>query len=438
MTRQQFTFVFLLFLSSLTNAKSVKYKGSTDDYFVPDYLQFDNITYKKNIKTVLLSPESAELSFPIIALNSGERLELSFDDLDADRKTYNYTLIHCDANWNPTNWIYTEYIEGYHDEQITENKYSFNSIQRYTHYTLLFPSEGLRLKKSGNYILKVYQDYDESNVVLTRRFMIYDKQVEVFGTATAATIINDRYTKQQVNFTISNPAFEMNDPYQSLKVTVLQNQRYDNAITKLKPTYTKLGQLVYDYAEGNVFNAGNEFRYFEDRNFRAPNEKVNKYVFDEKKQNNVYLIPEEKRSYKRYSTQTDLNGKYVIRTLEGNDGASESDYAFVHFYLPEEEELKDADVYVFGALSDWKFLPEFKMKYDTAFAAYTAAPYLKQGYYNYEYMVVKSNQNTANESVYEGSHFETENDYYIFVYYQSFGTYYDQLIGYQRLNTRGK
>ena len=36
---------------------------TSDDYYIPDYLQFDNVVYKKNIKTVLLFPETAELSF---------------------------------------------------------------------------------------------------------------------------------------------------------------------------------------------------------------------------------------------------------------------------------------------------------------------------------------------------------------------------------------
>ena len=201
---------------------------------------------------------------------------------------------------------------------------------------------------------------------------------------------------------------------------------------------SKPWQLVYDYDEGNVFNAGNEFHYFEDRNFRSPNEKVSKYIFDEQKQNNIYLLPEDKRTYKRYSSQSDINGKFVIKTLDGYDGSTEGDYAFIHFYLPVEAPLKNSTIYVFGACSDWKYLPEFKMTFDSAFSAYTAAPFLKQGYYNYEYVVLKDTQTIADETIFESSHYETENDYYILVYYKAFGTYYDQLIGYKKLNTAGR
>lgn len=413
-------------------------KQAIDDYYTPDYLRFENYTYKPYIATVQLFPESSELSFPIIGFNSGERLQLSFDDLDADLKNYNYTVVHCDANWKPTQWNYSEYITGFHDEVISDYVYSANTIQSYTHYTLLFPTEGLKITKSGNYVLKVFQDNDEQNCVLTRRFMLCDKKVEIAGTARAATIISDRYSKQEIDFTINNPQFEMNDPYQSLKVTILQNHRFDNAITGLKPTFTKPGQLVYDVDEGNVFTAGNEFRFFEDKQFRAVNEKIAKYVFDENKQNNIYLLPDESRSIKRYSTQRDINGNFLIRTIAGANAATEADYAFVHFYLPATEPIKNADVYVFGAMSNWSYLPDFKMEYDSSVAAYKALPFLKQGYYNYEYVVLPTGKNVADESTFEGSHYETENDYYILAYYQTFGTYYDQLIGFKRVNSAGR
>lgn len=428
----------LLTLTHNTIATAEVLNKYSEDYFTPDYLRFENITYKENIKTVQLAPQGAELAFPIIELNGEDKLQLSFDDLDADRKTYNYTLIHCDASWNPTNMVHSDYLLGFHDELITDYKFSFNSIQRYTHFNLVFPTEGIKITKSGNYIIKVFQDYDDQNVVLTRRFLVYDKKVDVVGTAKVATIINDRYTKQEVDFNINNPDFEINDPFENLKVTLLQNQRFDNAITSLKPTFTKPGQLVYDYDEGNVFNGGNEFRYFEDKVFNAPNERISRFVFDEKKQNNVYLLPEEKRAFKRYSSMRDINGSYVIRTLAGYDGATDADYAYVHFSLPCEAPIENANVYVFGALSNWNYLPEFKMNYDTSFSAYVASPYLKQGYYNYSYVVLKNGETIADESTFEANHYETENDYYILVYYKTFGTYYDQLIGYKRLNSTGK
>ncbi len=433
--RKYFSYLFVFFL--LLKFSVFPAIGS-EDYFIPDYLKFENATYKSNIKTVTLAPDNAPLSFPIIELNSLDQLLLGFDDLEADRKTYNYTLIHCDASWNPSNLVHSEYLAGFSEEQILDYRFSFNSIQRYTHYSLFFPTEGIKITKSGNYIIKVFQDYEAGNLVFTRRFLVYDKKVDINGTARAATIINDRYTKQEIDFSINNPEFEINDPFENLKVILLQNQRFDNAITKLKPTFTKPGQLVYDYDEGNVFWAGNEFRYFEDRVFNSPNEKVAKYVFDANKQNNVYLLPEDKRTFKRYSSMRDINGNFLIQTTSGYDGATEADYAYVHFYLPSESRLPQSDVYVFGALTNWKYLPEFKMTYDSTAKAYVVAPFLKQGYYNYIFVDLKSNSNVASEGTFESNHFETENDYYILVYYRVFGTYYDQLIGYKRINSVGR
>ena len=196
--------------------------------------------------------------------------------------------------------------------------------------------------------------------------------------------------------------------------------------------------MFYEYDEGNVFIAGDEFRFFQDRNFRSANEKVAKYIFDDNKQNNIYLLPEDKRTFKRYSTQQDINGKFLIQTLEGYESETDADYAFVHFYLPVETPLKSGTPYVFGGFSNWKLLPEFKMTYDSTFKAYTAAPYLKQGYYNYQFVVENSEKNSLDFSSFEASHQETENDYFILVYYKVFGTYYDQLVGFKRVNSRGR
>jgi hypothetical protein len=431
-------FFFILLNLFLANCWAEIRNTVSDDYFIPDYLKFDDIIYKKNIKTALIHPEGAPLTFPIITLNTDEKLKLSFDDLDADRKNYSYTVVHCDASWNPTNWFYTEYIDGFHDEIITEYKFSFNTIQSYTHYNLIFPTTSLRIKRSGNYIVKVFQDYEEQNIVLTKRFMVFDKKVEVNGVAKPASVIKDRYTKQEIDFSISNLEFDINEPYRDLKVTLLQNQRFDNAITNLKPTFTKPGHLVYEYDEGNVFIAGDEFRFYQNRNFRSANEKVAKYVFDENKKNNIYLLPEDKRTFRRYSTQQDINGKFLIQTLDGYEGETDADYAFIHFYLPADAALMSGNPYVFGAFSDWKLLPEFQMHYDSTFKAYTAAPYLKQGYFNYQFVVDDSEKKAIDFSTFEASHFETENDYYILVYYQVFGTYYDQLVGYKRINSRNR
>lgn len=74
------------------------------------------------------------------------------------------------------------------------------------------------------------------------------------------------------------------------------------------------------------------------------------------------------------------------------------------------------------------------MTYNYVNKAYETVLYLKQGYYNYQYVLVEDDKK-PNAAFIEGSHYETENDYYILVYYQSYSDRYQQLIGYKKINS---
>src|SRR3990172_9574014 len=134
-----FFFLPLFFLFSATYSFAQKKKKNKtadstaqEDYY-KDFFRYDNWTYKKNIRTVKLTRSGEEIGQPIIRLNSEDKLQLSFDDLDGDVKTYNYTLIHCDASWNVSGIMNSEFLSGFYDELVSEYKHSFNTLQTYTH-----------------------------------------------------------------------------------------------------------------------------------------------------------------------------------------------------------------------------------------------------------------------------------------------------------------
>ncbi|MFH1319847.1 MAG: DUF5103 domain-containing protein [Bacteroidota bacterium] len=398
-----------------------------DDYYKKEHFRFEDHIYYDNIKTPMLHKDGWQLSFPIIELNSNEKLKFSFDDMDADIKYYYYTVIHCDADWAPSDILPSEYIEGFIENEITDYKYSFNTIQRYTHYNLIIPNEDIRLTRSGNYILKVFLDNDIDNVALSMRFMIVDTKVTIEATIKRATLIDDRNYKQEIDFTIYHPGYDISNPYGDIKVVITQNGRWDNAVKNLKPLFVRNNELVYDYDEDNVFAGGNEFRYFDIKNFRFKSERVREIIYDSLA-HHVYLVRDGRRSFKRYSFHADINGRYFIKTDEGTDSEIEADYAYIHFRLPYDAPMIDGNLYVFGALSQWNFLKETQLKYNYEKFVYETTVYLKQGYYNYEYVFLKDGETAADNTLIEGSHFETGNGYTIYVYHRSFGGQYDQLI----------
>jgi hypothetical protein len=253
------------------------------------------------------------------------------------------------------------------------------------------------------------------------------------ATINRATTIADRNYKQEIDFTILSDKYQLINPYSDLKVVLKQNGRWDNAVTSLKPLFVKDKELVYDYDTENVFNGGSEYRYFDLKGLNNKTDRID-YIAYEDSLKHAYLTIDEKRTYRVYSSYGDINGKRVIR-IEGNfDSEVDADYLWVHFFLKYPYST-DGDLYIMGALSDWNFHPDYKMKYNKQEDLYETKVLLKQGYYNYEYVMLKDSSTVADNSPIEGMHWETENDYYIYVYHRSMGDAYDRLIGYEVFNS---
>lgn len=410
------------------------YAQDTTDYFGANYLRYEDFIYQQGIKTVLLTPPDFSISSPIIRLNTEDKLLLTFDDLDADVKDYAYTFVHCNANWTPSNLLYSQFMSGLPDDRITDYSFSFNTLQPFTHFRLLFPQSSMQPFVSGNFLLKVFRDGDQKNLVLTKRFMVVDSKVVIEAAVHRASVIEDRYAKQKIDFSVFYDNYKIDNPFADVNVVLMQNDRWDNAITALKPLFLRNTQLDYTYETGNDFNGGNEYRTFDIRSLRFLSERIAKINTDSVS-THVYVQEDESRSYSRYVTEFDLNGYYTIKTYDGKSDELESDYSHVHFALPFDIQRTDGNFYVFGKLSDNRCTPENKMTYNAEKSIYEATLYLKQGYYNYIYVFLPDDSNTPDETLTEGNHSETENDYTILVYHRPTASRYDQLVGIKKLNS---
>ncbi len=378
------------------------------------------------------------MSYPIMSLDGSDKLKLTFDDLNLDLKYYHYTIIHCNANWQPSDLVQKQYLGGNFDDDIKNYKYSLSSGTQYINYSIEFPNEFITPLVSGNYILKVYNGYNSDEVVITRRFMVVNNKVEIKPTVKEATNVTERFARQEVDFTVNHQNTPILNPYDNIKVVLMQNYRWDNAITGLVPRYINGTLLDYNYEEENVFDGSNEFRNFDIKSLISQTINIKRIQYEEKdKLLHVYINDDENRSFKRYLSMPDLNGNYLIKKDESlTDSDIEAIYVKVHFSLKQYPALKEGNVYIFGKLTDWKFKEEFKMKYDTLNNVYVQDVLLKQGYYNYMYCVVKDGaKNKGDLTQYEGTYFETENDYTILVYYRNPVLYYDELIGIQTFNS---
>jgi hypothetical protein len=388
--------------------------------------------YVDNIRTVLLHPVGFEPALPVIELAGTDKLQLSFDDMDNDNKFYGYTFIHCNADWTPSQLMFTQHSEGLMTDQITEWHFSLNTFKSYTNYRLTFPTDNMRPKVSGNFILKVFLADEPDKIILTKRFMVVEKIISVTPTIQRARNPDDRNTKQEINFNIDLGNLTVTNPFDYVKPVLLQNERWDNAIYGLKPLYVNSGKLTYDYYQGNLFNGGNEFRRFDLRNSRLVNDRVQRISFDDDKQWHFFLYPDKNRLANRYYVMDDINGRYFVRNNNGVDYYSEADYVWVNFEM-EASYPVEGDVYVFGMLSQWQLKPEFKMTFDNDKHKYVGSAMVKQGLYDYEYVVFKNGK--IDDTYIEGNHYETENVYHLLVYIRTFGDRADRLVSVDRLNS---
>ena len=73
------------------------------------------------------------------------------------------------------------------------------------------------------------------------------------------------------------------------------------------------------------------------------------------------------------------------------------------------------------------------MKFNQLEMKYENTLYIKQGIFNYMYAFVKDGEVQPDLSRFEGSHFETENEYSILVYHRPLGLDYDRLLSIKTL-----
>jgi hypothetical protein len=390
----------------------------------PKALKLIDIAYEPEIKTVQLHPQNAPLEPAVTPLGKWDLL-LEFDDLRNQRDTYYARIIHCNHDWTRSDLQDLDFMTLYNEFPVTNNEFSVDTHIPYVHYWLNLPP----VKIPGNYVVVVYRGSNKEDIILTRRFMVYSNQVSFTGEGNLIGAGNIANLNQQLNFTVDYKNLNVLNPLLDVHVNITQNHRWDNMIRDVKPSFVREIEKELEYRffeESKMFSGGSEFRFFDLRSLNYPGRNV-AYVTKSVKPFEVYIAKDKSRGDEAYSQYDDLNGNFDIENLDYRDLAF-ANYVNVNFTLASPR--VKGDVYVTGAFHNWNLNTENKMQYDTAQNIYTARFLLKQGWYDYQY-VVQSNDLPYYH--FEGSHFETENYYEIFVYHKPFQPRADLLIGYLRL-----
>jgi hypothetical protein len=394
---------------------------------------YKNEVFSDKIHTVKVRSTTWEFSFPVIELGSDQHLELIFDDLSTGPRNFGYTMVHCDANWSESDLQKQEYLSGMGEGTIRESDPSYNTTFDYTHYRLEIPEEDCMPVISGNYALVVYEADDPDKVILTHRFYVVEKAALITGHVQQVPSGDFSETSQQVVFSLEYSGLPVQDPLRDFFIVIRQNGRDDSSIRNLKPSSVANGKIEFDSQDEGIFSAGNEFRTLDLKSMKYQTENIASIDF-QNPYYHVFLKPDKSRNGNPYFSKSDLNGQYFINQEKARNKHIEADYIFVHFTLSEPYPLPE-DVYITGELTNWAASPSGKMKFNADKGYYECTLLLKQGLYDYAYCSKDKKTGTANGEVFEGSYYETGNDYEIYVYLHDSRGQHDRLVGYLPLKT---
>lgn len=396
------------------------------------YAQTPEILPPEYIRTIEFKGNTDYGGTPLIKLGQGITLE--FDDLIGDEADYYYKISHYNFDWTPSDLSKNEFMSGFDNMRIKRFQNSYNTLQIYTHYLLNIPNADMRsLKRSGNYMLEIFNDQEE--LVFSKRFIVFENLAGVQAEVKRSRDVKYLHTKQSVNFSVhTGDDFLIKNPDQTVNTLIIKNNNLQNSIYDLKPQYRMGNELIYRYDQESAFMGGNEFLYFDSKDARGTNVHIRKVEMQDIY--HLFLYTDRDRSKEVYTYNPDINGDFVVNTIQGRNPKIESEYTWVHFSLKTDALIsKNEELHIYGGFNGYALDDSTRMTYNEESDLYEGKRLFKQGFYNYQY-VLKKSDNSIDEGFVSGNFEVTENQYTVLVYYRAPGERYDRIIGVGSANSK--
>ena len=387
----------------------------------PAQTAYSTKSFSNEIKTVQVIVNNNVFLPPIISLKGNDIVTVKFDKLSVENPYIRYRIIHCNADWMPSDLSEVDYLDGFNDQLVKDYRFSENTTVNYIHYDLSFPNNDVRMKISGNYAVVVSDDANPDKILLTACFSVAEQQMQIKASVSGNTDIDFNKSHQQLSFELLYPSLTLRDPINELSVCVQQNNRIDNQRKQLKPISVYPNRMVFEHNRDLIFEAGNEYRRFETVGRKGIGLNIDR-TFYQSPYLSASLFADRPRTPGIYRYDEDQNGRFFVRYTQGNDADIEADYIEVNFSL-DTDNLNES-IYLNG---DFTYNNVEEQQLKNVNGKYSASVLLKQGAYNYQYVSSSATGFSTTET--EGNYYETENEYLIKAYRRQPGERYDRLIG---------
>lgn len=410
---------FCIILVSLLLLSMSSFASDVDDTM--------NGIFNPQFKTLQVNVGGNDYAPPVITLGSDDRVIISFDELTEEHSYLRYSLVHCNANWQPSGLVDSEFVDGFNLGYVNDYEYSQLTKVHYVHYSIALPNDEVRFTTSGNYLLRVFAEDNPDEPLLQARFMVSEAKAMVTASVTSRTDVDYNGAHQQISFEVDASKLNVQDMYNDLKIMVSQNLRVDNEVVVGKPLRVSLNKAYYEHLTPLIFKAGNEYRRMETVSVTYPGMRVAEIAYREPYYH-IMLETDKLRSVGQYLYNQTQFGRFTIREYNSSQSDIEADYVLTHFSLDLPEQF-DCGIFLDGDFTHRRFDDDSRMDFNRETSLYEKTMLLKQGAYNYQYLIVPNGKSAGMTAPIEGDFYETVNEYLIKVYCHRPGERYDRLVG---------
>lgn len=384
------------------------------------------VVFRADVRTLKVQNPDYFMSPAVIRLGMADRLFVNFDIIGETHEYLRYRLVHCNADWQPSRLLESEYVDGFNEAEVTDYAYSSNTFVHYVNYNIEIPNTEMQPLVSGNYLLQVYPEGEPDQLLLQARFSVSENAFPVTGGVTTRTDYGFNTEYQQLTIGVDAGGGRYN-PYQDFIVTVMQNNRPETMRTVSHPLRVDGSTIVFDHDPALIYPAVDEYRRFETVRADYAGMHVDSVKFGGTNWH-AWLTTDSPRAGRDYVYDSTQHGRFMIDEYNSTDPDLGADYVTVHFTL-DAPEIVGGDVYVDGDFTLHRLDDFNRMHYDYTTRQYTAQIPLKQGSYNYQYVVAPKGGGYPDPSIIEGNKYETSNEYLVQVWLRLPGSRADRLVG---------